>query len=348
MDFRHNAARRRRVMRDERLDVEQITRTEAVAQPFRRYQAEAVFSQQPSTMDLVPKTPWSTGICVTCLLAVSVFLLVLPNWQPAGDSLWAEALRRTEWWSIDQAGSLGQTLLLGLGAAHCLLCYQIYHLRRHRSDDYHGAYQVWWWALGPAMGLAIANMMVPAQLLGFLWQALVPQLGLTLWSVLTISAAGAMIVGLTVRLYYELRESWGSVLGLVCTALAFTGYVVLACNAQFEVWTPAAWGAWLQPAGWWLMANGFLASTLLVYLNYVHRDVLGSIIRTVDDSQGNTAQRESIESVVAAETATNPELPRGGAAVKPALENDYETETATLIDPPENGILARRKRRRVA
>jgi hypothetical protein len=291
---------------------------------------------------------------VLSLLAATACLLGLPHWQPSGDALWAQVVRRSEWWSIDQAGSVGQTLLFGLGSAQCFLCYQIYHLRRHRSDDYHGAYQVWWWALFPASGLAIANMGVPTQLLAFLVQPLEPSSGLGLWSALTLSVAGCLILGLAVRLYYEVSDSRWSTVGLVAAAIAFVGYTAVAVNARFDLGLPRQWDAVLQPSAWWLIANVLLTCTLLFYLSYVYRDVLGHVAVAAEDPLVKAVTPPAVtppvvEKPLSGESQSkNQRATSGDSTPGAVVATAAAVEEESPLETQDNGILARRKRRRAA
>jgi hypothetical protein len=350
MDFRHNAARRRRVMRDERPDVEHAVALDADPQPFRRYQTAMVLANQPSLVDLVPKSPWLIGLWGVLSSTAVVGLLCLPLVVTADSVGVASALGKRQWWSIEEPGSLGQLVLLFLSISNVALCYQIYHLRRHRNDDYHGAYQIWKWAVIPATLIAIAGTSVPAAMLGFLAAAALPESMSLLGTGLTLGVSGVIISGLLTRLYFEVRDSRVATGFLAATGVMLLMCLVLSWNRQTQFWTLPDVDI-LKSSGWWLLSVTMTNGMLLSYFGFVYRDVLGGQEdrRASDESEPNAE--------VSVSSVRNPSVHSNRIAEEwnatSGVSSDRVNELESVSDRQEIGAasnegLSRRKRRRAA
>ncbi len=353
MDFRHNAARRRRVMRDERLEVERPVLTESIPQPFRRYQTATVLACQPAILDLVPKASWLNRLCVASALAIAVGLLLLPLPVTGADSFWTALFSRPEWWSIEHPGSLGQMFLMMLSVFNVGLCYQIYHLRRHRGDDYHGAYQIWRWATLPAVVLAVMGTTVPAAILGFFLGALIPAQFTALGTGLVLGVGGVFLTALLARLYFEIRESRWATVFLGATTITAMISLTLIWNRIADVWTLPS-NSFLSPTSWWLMSVASAYGMLLSYFGYVYRDVVGEVggaanAAAMDHEQGSDDIEESQPVTSKSLASTNDLRSSPTNTPRPSSPVIEDTEVERIREGQGAGeILSRRKRRRVA
>lgn len=352
MDFRHNAARRRRVMRDERPEVDQPVALEPVPATFRRYQSATVLAAQPTLLAVLPKTPWLISIWLLSTVLVSLAFFCLPL-NTSVDSGWAAIFSRSEWWLMEQPGSLGQMFLLNLSIINVVLCYQIYHLRRHRSDDYHGAYQVWKWTLVPLAIIAFAGASVPAQILSSVLEIAVPAESANLRFGLILGVVGVVSAGMLARLYFEVRESRWAAAFLVTTGIFLMMFLGLAWNDHAKLWQLPSIGAF-RTSCWWLMSVTMAHGLLLTYFGFVYDDVVGKPNAETSDELRNGNQQKA---PVAASTSNNSltrtsedqEDPLMDAARKNLADREIDLEST---DRPQTETSAenslRRKRRHVA
>ncbi len=354
MDFRHNAARRRRVMRDERLDVDQPLPTETTAQPFTRYQTAAVLSSQPSILDVLPKAAWLNGLCIAGAIGIAIGFVFFPLNLVGDGSLWGMMLSRVEWWSIEQPGSLGQLFLSVVSWFNVGLCYQIYHLRRHRNDDYHGAYQVWKWALIPTLLLAVIGTSVPSAILGYFAAAVFPQAFTAAGTGLALGSVGVVMVALLVRLYAEVRESRATVVFLAAASVSLSICLSLSWNRLAGVWSLPT-NPLLSPTSWWLVSIMMIYGMLLNYFGFVYRDVVGEELGS--SSVAGLGRGISIDlgqeplSETKPESAASELVPDVTKVRRLSPERIVEPEAESNVrdeEPVADNILSRRKRRRVA
>jgi hypothetical protein len=352
MDFRHNAARRRRVMRDERLEVDRPVPTESAPQPFRRYQTSVVLSGQPAILDIVPKSVWLNGFCIVMAFLLAMGLVLIPRLGTADNSIWGTVMSRAEWWSVEHPGSLGQLFITALSVFNVGLCFQIYHLRRHRSDDYHGAYQIWRWAIIPALTVAVMGTAVPAAMLGYLLTAWIPPQSAVLVTGLALGLGGVLIAAMSARLYLEVRECrWATVLLGLTTALAMV-CLTLTWNRFAGLWESPA-GSLLSPMNVWLMGVASAFGALLSYFGYVYRDVIGEVTsstQTVVDEDTVSNEAEALAAPLESSPAKVSDSAANLAKAnrEPSGESTESKLETRVAEAGSEEILARRKRRRVA
>lgn len=352
MDFRHNAARRRRVMRDERPEVDQPVALEPVQPSFKRYQTATVLGAQPTLLAILPKTPWLIATWLLSTMAISLAFFCLPL-NASSDGRWVAILSRAEWWSIEQPGSLGQMFLLNLSVINVIICYQIYHLRRHRCDDYHGAFQVWKWALVPLVIIALAGASVPAQIITSVLESSIPAESANVRIGLILGVVGVISVGLLARLYFEVRESRWATVFLVTTGIFLTAFLGLAWNDHAKLWQLPSVSAF-RASCWWLMSVTMAHGLLLTYFGFVYNDVIGKLAVESSNENRNGSQQKA---PVAVSTSNNAltrssedrEDPRMEVARKSPSENEIDEESTDRSQSEaaaENSL--RRKRRRAA
>lgn len=369
MDFRQNAARRRRVMRDELTElVPTVTATAASAAPLRRYCTEEVLACQPTLLQFLPKQPWLVAVvlAVTCLATGVVIFLPLSGGAAAAVG-WGWSVDTSEMLDPGRSGSLAQVGLQTIALMNWLLAYQIFHLRRHREDDYHGVYQVWWWCLWP-LGLAslLSSGSISELLLGLVL-ALYPRewLSTTTWAVFSIGLLGGAYF--VPRLYRELRDCWPARVFLACLTMSAIGFAMVRLATQFD-WFVGMGAVMTSPLEWWVLLNVFTFACLLTTLSYVARDVLGQSLAEpdaaagvgveplefdqrlgdVDSTAGEPAETSGkVRSASVSKMAMNCSED-GGAAEASASGAAAGAEQSVDIVEVEANLLQRRKRRRAA
>jgi len=345
MDFRHNAARRRRVMRDERLEVESLANETSSTQPFRRYLTEHVLASQPTVLHCLPTHRWWVTALIACSMAIATALILFGHSGAAETRDWPILADNPQWWALQHPGSLGNLFLIALGLGNCMLGYQILHLRRHRNDDYHGTYQVWIWTL-PLLGvLALANFDSLVGILGLCLSAAVALDSIPSWPAMLSVVAILLILGIAVRGYGELRENGSSKFFLLCAAVCGFIYVGTRWNEHARVWSELADWSLMSSSHWWLATTTFINASLLTYLCFVYRDVRGLIVRSLADDAQLPVEKTDAPTMLA---PAKPELAAMVSKVS-SPENGSEFLSNDELTPESNSnILTRRKRRKAA
>ncbi|MCA9173226.1 MAG: hypothetical protein KDB14_01940 [Planctomycetales bacterium] len=213
------SGRRRRVLLDESRNDDVDAAHDDEAGCVAGYSESAL--QQPSLTDLIPVRP--LRVCMTVLggACVMLGLLVLDDWASNGRSIRA--------FQLGEPGSLASwvasTMLLW-AAAGAMLTYLI---RRHRKDDYRGAYYVWLWAAGLLVLTSIsATSPWHLELNAFLQRLTAVDLGPHGW---WLTTAGGVAGLMLVRMCFEVRQCR---VALALLLLASAGYV-FATLVQLEV-----------------------------------------------------------------------------------------------------------------
>lgn len=320
MDFRRSAARRRRVMREDVLGVEQNPSSVDSATQFQRYNTEELLRNQPMVLDWFPKRRWTNRLSITLLVVVG-FAAVAAHYRQIllnltagqGDLAGVSDPAWNQLWSLNEAQSLTQLLWSSLGLSAVVMVYQLFLLRRHREDDYGGTYQVWLWALPVAFlaaVMAIPSVRMLADL-GFrsLPEAQQPQA----WAITTLGIS-CLIAATGLRLLWEVNESRFSVITLaVATAMgALAGLFSAAIHLGWPLGPLAALPIDL-PLALAFLGTIIWNTSLLAYLGYVCRDVDGLIPHSL-------AAAESAEKLAAApgrqerSTEPDPEVAEGVAS----------------------------------
>lgn len=224
MDRRNG--RRRRVLRDE-------TRTEENAAVAKRKAGNAVaYSDsalaQPSLTDLIPVRPLRALMTLLGSLTLLVALLVLDDWS---------AQNGVSSFRLGQPGSLASwfasTLLLwaAVGAVLTFL------IRRHRNDDYRGAYHIWIWA---AAMLVLASVSATTPWHRHWNDCLTHITGLKLgqhgWWLATL---GAVAAGMLIRVAIDARACRTALCLLAAAGGGYVGVALLATQSltisQYEL-----------------------------------------------------------------------------------------------------------------
>ena len=215
MDRRNG--RRRRVLMEE-------ARSEDTSLDNEKCDSSLAYSesalQQPSLTDLIPVRPLRVVLTVLTSLAALLGLLVLDDWSSSNG---VSSFR------LGTPGSLaswfGSTLLMW-AAGGALLTFLI---RRHRKDDYRGAYHIWIWA---AIMLVLASVAATTPWHREWNSAATRFSGIDLgphgWWLTTIGAAALIMA---IRVCVDLRQCRTA---LMLMMLAIAGYTA-ACLAHTGV-----------------------------------------------------------------------------------------------------------------
>ncbi len=241
MSFRRNDARRRRLAIDPVVPVgagngvdsdrEPVQVDRSLKSQSRHYSFGANRRCQPKTTDLIPKRVCSYLLVVLGLLAVLWLITFL-----AGQSnQWSTYLGEsgTRLLSIRGQGSLASWFSSFLLIITGMASLQIYALRKHRCDDYRGAYRLWGWM---AVILIMASINFVSDLTGVLGnltsRMFVGEYASRAWIPLALKLVALTV--LTVRGIYEVRASLGSLVLVIFVWSAYVAAIVLQYPATTE------------------------------------------------------------------------------------------------------------------
>ncbi len=166
---------------------------------------------QLRTTDLIPKRPRAIFLFVVAIVSAVAILNILH----LAFADWTAAVSNK--FSLGHSGSLTSwfsTLFLLLAS---LTCMQIYLLRQHRSDDYHGTYRIWLVFAGAMLVASMDCILNFGELLGQSFQ----QASSSVFSWSLISTKLLVVAGLFIRGFVEVRSARGS---LVMAGVSFAAY----------------------------------------------------------------------------------------------------------------------------
>ena len=251
-----------------------------------RYPPDLVLLHQPRLTDVLPLKPL-TVILLGFLGLVAIGAIVGVEWTLA--SLFLEGKQQAPCaFDAEAKTSVGgwfSSILLFTGA---VLAFGIYTLRKHRRDDFRGAYRIWVWVGIACLFLSIqestALMKAGEQLLAHAtgqaaWQ------DMTLWWVVPFALFFAIIAS---RLYAEFDNHWSAkVLLIAAGAFYLAG------------WIPSI----LQVSG--------VPTNLQPYLSQVARMIGHLLIVLAIVEEGRRVAEEAWAAVAAAEQASPRETTKG-------------------------------------
>ncbi len=230
MSIRRNSSRRRRVVLDEAVQgggVSLATVSCGTAstenKPSRAYSAAAKRDGQLKTTDLIPKRI----LTFSCVIGASLLVAALINWLAWQSHHWNEFLSPAalQTLSLSGAGSISRWFSSFLLMLTGMASLQIYAMRRHRCDDYHGAYQVWLW-ISVLLILASVNFVVDFRAIVESLGKLAGFSGNSSFSILLLAKFVAL-TGLVVRGIVEIRASRTAVIGVILVWVAYTSAVLV-------------------------------------------------------------------------------------------------------------------------
>ena len=300
MEFRrraHGDERRRRVLMDEMRngsgddvagdDVEPAGNP--VASASRTYSEAALADKQPAITCLIPVRFWTMAVLFLAGLALiagieSLYLHVYQYCSPRlRSTLMALDVRApgsvAQWFS-----SLVLFVAGGYGVA-------IFHLRRHKLDDFRGRYRVW---IAASCGLVVASLDVATGLHSALAVWLVAATGTpilgdgSIWWLLTVGV-GFFLLGS--RLLFELWESHSAVTSLVLAAIGYSMAAVINFGTISSLQDP--WLRSLAYSSSLLIAHFSVLIAVLSYARFVYLDSQGRLRRK--DPSAATAPKAKSE-----------------------------------------------------
>lgn len=216
------------------------------------------------TTDLIPKRAVAVALLVFCLAAGVGLINLLSFYSGQMRELLGE--RATEVFSLTQQGSVAQwfcTTLLMLGG---MASFQIYALRRHRSDDYVGAYKLWFWmavlllfaSLNSAVGLHQLAVHAAGTLVG-------SQMAPGGWVFVGITLAGILLVA--IRMIVEVRQSRVASAGVVLVSLAFCSATLVQVP---QIKTTLGSNVDVAYGNLLVVGNALLLLTVFLYARFVY------------------------------------------------------------------------------
>ncbi len=235
MVLRNRDSRRLRVILDESTDAE-IEPSDSIAaanqsdsasplerSPKRMYGYGAERRSQPKTTDLIPKRWLAYSALVLLLIGSVAALNAMAIYATSLQDFIGEAGVATL--SLTGSGTFTSwftTVLLGSAAVVCL---QVYHLRKHRCDDYRGSYRLWFWASIVFLVGSVAATVGLGQLLQNVLTATIGYLP-SIGPIPILMVAACLVLTVIVMFgLWETRASRGSTALIVVAWLAGSGSI---------------------------------------------------------------------------------------------------------------------------
>ena len=297
MEFRRSGQRddrRRRVLREEVMR-ESTPRASRDTGPLARdYSRAARRVSQPRIVDSIPKRVWHVWLLALLLIGAGLgcsyleyYLAPLAKTSPLAAHFLPSAPGGVDQWLA--------TCLLLIGA---FVAYQIWSMRRYKSNDYRGAYQVWLWM---AAGLLLASLEVNAHLSVFLDHYLASEFGWTrptryvTWSHVLMVGCGMILLA---RLMLEQRRSQSALLTMLLAAGCFVGqfaYADMQSLVEEFVVEPASSEASMQAPrlGLALCSQALLVVSLWCYARFVFLEAHGLLKRVEQRRSQRTVRRRA-------------------------------------------------------
>lgn len=345
-------------------DSGEVATDQPVAAVSQRYTQAALMENQPRITDFIPQRPWVLLVLLVVNLAVIGGLIWLYSLMPH----WAAHTTdgRIAAFDLDSEGSLGawySSTVLALAATYAML---VYHLRRHRIDDYRGRYRTWFLA---ALCFAMMSIDESASLHEGFKEMMTLLTGHRLYgdgSVWWIMAYGAVLGWIGIRLLLDLRECWSSLLTMLAAGLSYGAAVAVQLELVLE--SKGAVGVMVEE-GLEMLGNVLLWLGCTLHARYIVRDIQGLIpprkqrkkgeasseeatkprrrrraaaAETEGDAQASSKPKRAAKPAVASKTTTT------AAASKAAETSSASSKTATTstgdqirVDQPEDALNSR-------
>lgn len=270
---------------------------------MRRSYEPLALEGQPRITDLIPQKRWLIALLMLVWLSLIAGVVYLHTQLDR----WSEFVSRAALAPIDLSGVAG--VATWFSSATLLLAaigsWQVYNVRRHKTDDYRGTYRLWFWT---AAWLVFASLEMTAGLRVTVQKICVHYSGSQLasngdlWWILVF---GVPSLVLAARLTFEMRKCKTAVVITVAAGIAYlyaaifqVGYVPLAAElVVLHRWTSA------------MAAHFLVLATVAVYARHVLLDAqghLGSVGRVKKQSRRRPRNTAS-NSETAAESQENQE-----------------------------------------
>lgn len=305
----------------------------------RSYGKAEFLERQARLTDLVPKKYATLGLLFAAALLVVGGLEALYAWMPSLASLTHDG--RVAAFDLDGEGSLAVWFSSATLALAGLVSLLIYHVRRHRLDDYHGRYRVWLWATGCWFLMSIDE---GGSLHEGFKEAMSALSGHRLTgdgSLWWVMAYGAILGVMGVRLTLEMRACRAAMAMFFATA----GCYALAVITQLQWFMPQRGSAGVMvEEGAEMVGNLFLLFSLLLYARHVVLDAHGQLPSKRDakrekNSEPNRRMAEKRAVTTAATPKRDDLAPVSRSAATPVSDRrptnqKIETEDDEDDDPP--------------
>jgi hypothetical protein len=269
--------RRRRVLSEEHRSDQQFEEPTVRGDRDNPYQESARSDLQPKIVDLVPRRAFVVWLILLIQLNVVAALQSL-HWAVFESAVAADR-QWLRFFDMTRTGSPTSWLMAMLFAAAAVFSGILFSVRRHRRDDFKGRYRVWGWmsALLLLVGanavtgldrlagegmVRLSSRLGPIDRLG--WSALE-------WSIVLI---GLAVVSVTIRLWFDFRESRGTI-GLVTVSL-----IAFSCAGACRLgWLPhgPVDSDWMAVSFNLLGAN-WLFLSFLVFSRFVVLEASGHLV----------------------------------------------------------------------
>jgi hypothetical protein len=367
-DFRHSGQgtdRRRRVLNDELLSRSEASEAahvesstvpwRAIRRPTSRYAEAARMDVQPRITDIVPRRNAVLCLLVFAALLVIAGLEALYFYMPRLAGLTTDG--RIAAFDLDSEGSLGAWFSSLLLLSSALMSLMVWSLRRHRLDDYHGRYRIWFWAAATWFMMSLDEACSLHEGFKEMMTHLTGQRLLGDGSVWWIMAYCLVLGTVGMRLVLEMRACRSSTATLALAGLCW----VVAVVAQVEGILPrsGARGVMIEEACE-MAGDVLLLLAMTLHARYVIFEVEGKFTEARPKRRRKVTKTEPAEA--AAANSGEPVPPamrvreRKSAVVAAAGQNPPSTKPAaptsvTLskpggqilrADPPENPLAGRK------
>lgn len=223
MEFRRSGQRddrRRRVLREEVIRESTPRSSRETGPRARDYSRAARRVSQPRVVDSIPKRAWQLWLLALLLLGAGIGC----GWLEYYLTPLAQSSRIAAHFLPSSPGGVDQWLATCLLLLASFVAYQIWSMRRYKSNDYRGAYQIWLWISGL---LLLASLEANAGFSIFLDHYLAVEFGwvrptqFVTWSQVLLVGCGLLLLA---RLIFEHRRSQAALLTLLLAAVCFISH----------------------------------------------------------------------------------------------------------------------------
>jgi hypothetical protein len=295
---------------------------------------------QPKITDLIPSKPLTLVLLFLAGALVIAGLETLYYWMPQFAALATDG--RIAAFDLDSEGSLGAWFSSLLLLASGLVCLLIWSLRRHRLDDYHGRYRVWFWAAGVWFVMSIDEACSLHEGFKELMAHATGQRLMGDGSLWWIMAYGLVLGTLGIRLLLEMRPCRTSTSFFVLTGLIWAAAIVWQLGLVMP--GSGARGVMVEE-GCEMLGDLVLLLGLAIHARYVLLEVQGLL---PERSRRKKVKREKAASAepASAESTSAKERPAASivasSSTRPAAASTRPGGVQTRVDPPQNPLESRR------
>lgn len=175
-------------------------------------------------------------------------------------------------------GSLASWLSTALLTAAAVTAWVVYGIRKHRADDYHGRYRIWFLAASAWLFLGMDEAASLHEALRDLAVGLSGEHGIGHGSIWWLGVFSLALGFVGLRLALEMRECRLSTTFIITSALLYSAAAVVLLNGELH-WFPQLAGAEavMLEEGLTMTANLLLLTSQLVHARYVVLEAEGEI-----------------------------------------------------------------------